>query len=97
MLADIIAEDRDKHPDSAGRGQSFDRTTEATLSTDNLVPHSIVRCARADSADVKVFLSSNREDFGTRTVQDARREMGVSKYVARVKQFLGWYRSQTSS
>jgi hypothetical protein len=62
--------------------------------TDNLILHCILEHSNASPADTKVFLSGNRKDFGTQAVRDALLGAGISKYVADVKQFVGWHRSQ---
>jgi hypothetical protein len=61
--------------------------------TDNLILHCVLEHARANAAEARVFLSGNRKDFGTQSVRDALTGAGVSKYLAEVKQFVGWYRS----
>jgi rRNA-processing protein FCF1 len=64
--------------------------------TDNLILHCILSHARLRPTETKVFLSGNVKEFGKLPeVQDALREVGITKYFSRTEDFLGWLQSQS--
>jgi len=40
-------------------------------------------------------LSNNTKEFGVREVREALREVGITEYVSRTEDFLGWLQSQS--
>ncbi|MBD0394911.1 MAG: hypothetical protein ICV52_13940, partial [Microcoleus sp. C1-bin4] len=63
--------------------------------TDNLILHCILSHARLRPTETKVFLSGNVKEFRKLPeVQDALREVGITKYFSRPEDFLGWLQSQ---
>ena len=64
--------------------------------TDNLILHCILSHARLRPTETKVFLSGNVKEFRKLPeVQDALREVGITKYFSRTEDFLGWLQSQS--
>lgn len=63
--------------------------------TDNLILNCILNHAHLQPNQVKVFLSNNTKEFGLPSVQDALREVGITKYFSRTEDFLGWLQSQS--
>ena len=63
--------------------------------TDNLILNCILNHAELQPNQVKVFLSNNTKEFGLPSVQDALREVGITKYFSRTEDFLGWLQSQS--
>jgi len=64
--------------------------------TDNLILHCILSHARLRPTETKVFLSGNVKEFGKLPeVQDALREVGITKYFSRTEDFIGWLQSQS--
>jgi hypothetical protein len=65
--------------------------------TDNLILHCMLAHAKTHLTDRKVFLSGNRNDFGSLAVQNEFQRAGVNKSFWRAKQFLDWFTSQAHS
>ncbi|MEG4301959.1 PIN domain-containing protein [Microcoleus sp. D3_18a_C4] len=66
--------------------------------TDNLILHCILSHARLHPTAPKVFLSGNVREFRKLPeVQDALREVGITKYFSRTEDFLGWLQSQSTN
>jgi tRNA(Met) C34 N-acetyltransferase TmcA len=64
--------------------------------TDNLILHCILNHARLHPTETKAFLSGNVKEFRQLAeVQDALREVGITKYFSRTEDFLGWLQSQS--
>jgi rRNA-processing protein FCF1 len=64
--------------------------------TDNLILHCILSHARLRPTETKVFLSGNVKEFRKLPeVQDALREVGITKYFSRTEDFIGWLQSQS--
>ncbi len=76
--------------------ESLNATIIAKDPTDNLILHCILSHARLHPTETKVFLSGNVKEFGKLPeVQDALREVGITKYFSRTEDFLGWLQSQS--
>jgi hypothetical protein len=76
--------------------ESLNATIIAKDLTDNLILHCILSHARLRPTETKVFLSGNVKEFGKLPeVQDALREVGITKYFSRTEDFLGWLQSQS--
>ncbi len=63
---------------------------------DNLILHCILSHARSDLQTTKIFLTENRQDFGTTLVQDQLKSAGVDKTFWRTNDFSQWLSSQPS-
>lgn len=75
---------------------SLNTTLIAKDPTDNLILHCILSHARLRPTETKAFLSGNVKEFGKLPeVQDALREVGITKYFSCTKNFLGWLQSQS--
>jgi hypothetical protein len=66
---------------------------ERLIVPDNLIICSILENAMAYPSETKAFLSGNTKDFGTEIVLKALKAVGVEKYFAEARNFLGWYGS----
>jgi hypothetical protein len=76
--------------------ESLNATIIAKDPTDNLILHCILSHARLRPTETKVFLSGNVKEFGKLPeVQDALREVGITKYFSRTEDFIGWLQSQS--
>jgi len=76
--------------------ESLNVTIIAKDPTDNLILHCILSHARLHPTETKVFLSGNVKEFGKLPeVQDALREVGITKYFSRTEDFIGWLQSQS--
>jgi hypothetical protein len=66
--------------------------------TDNLILHCILAHAKkfstTSSTDQQVLLSGNSQDFGTKEIKQKLQEVGIQKYFASTKDFLGWAKSK---
>jgi hypothetical protein len=75
---------------------SLNQTIIGKDPTDNLILHCILSHARLRPTETKVFLSGNVKEFRKLPeVQDAFREVGITKYFSRTEDFLGWLYSQS--
>ncbi|MBE9096922.1 PIN domain-containing protein [Tychonema sp. LEGE 07203] len=75
---------------------SLNKTLIAKDPTDNLILHCILSHARLHPTETKAFLSGNIKKFRQiPEVQDALREVGITKYFSVTKDFLGWLQSQS--
>ena len=64
--------------------------------TDNLILHCILSHARLRPTETKVFLSGNVKEFRQiPEVQDAFREVRITKYFSRTEDFNRWLQSQS--
>lgn len=76
--------------------ESLNATIIVQDPTDNLILHCILNHARLHPTETKVFLSGNVKEFRQLAeVQDAFREVGITKYFSRTEDFLGWLQSQS--
>ena len=76
--------------------ESLNATIIAKDPTDNLILHCILSHARLRPTETKVFLSGNVKEFRQiPEVQDAFREVGITKYFSRTEDFNRWLQSQS--
>lgn len=61
--------------------------------TDNLILHCILDHAKISSDEMKVLLTGNSKDFGTKEIKQVLNAAGIQKYIASTKDFLRWLQS----
>ena len=61
--------------------------------TDNLILHCIIDHAQTSDNNIKVLLTGNSKDFGTKEIKQILNAAGIQKYFASTRDFLGWLRS----